>query len=473
MKKDFIVTKEESFLKSALSSEQSMMNENDIVEWLKGQNNKINVNIKKIPFSKLFLWEYDEANGTIRHQTGKFFSVDGIRVRTNWGSLHEWDQPVLNQPEIGFLGFITKEFNGILHFLVQAKIEPGNINYVQISPTLQATRSNFTMMHRGKKPLYLDYFQNVRTENTLLDQLQSEQGARFLKKRNRNIIIKIEDDIPVYDNFKWLTLSQLKSLTAHSNLVNMDTRTVISGITYGSLDRIGSGFPGLDPSNIKTSFLKSAMISQGALNDLDDIITFLTKMKSNYDLDLEKVPLKNLNDWSYSGNEISHRENKYFKVIAVEVEIDNREVINWSQPMIEPAQNGLCAFVCKEINGLIHFAVQAKLECGNFDIIEFAPTVQCLTGNYRDTKEGTLPFLDYILNVNKEKIFYDALQSEEGGRFYREQNRNLIVVAGDEVSVQLPQGYIWMTLNQLFVFLKFNNYLNIQARSLISAISFI
>ena len=42
-------------------------------------------------------------------------------------------QPIINQPEIGFLGFITKEFNGILHFLVQAKVEPGNVNNVQIS----------------------------------------------------------------------------------------------------------------------------------------------------------------------------------------------------------------------------------------------------------------------------------------------------------------------------------------------------
>ena len=45
--------------------------------------------------------------------------------------------------------------------------------------------------------------------------------------------------------------------------------------------------------------------------------------------------------------------------------------------MDEPVQEGICAFVCKEINEVLHFAVQAKLECGNFDIIEFAPTVQC------------------------------------------------------------------------------------------------
>lgn len=37
-------------------------------------------------------------------------------------------------------------------------------------------------------------------------------------------------------------------------------------------------------------------------------------------------------------------------------------------------------FYYKKINGVYHFLVQAKLECGNFDVMELAPTVQCLTG---------------------------------------------------------------------------------------------
>ncbi len=201
-------------------------------------------------------------------------------------------------------------------------------------------------------------------------------------------------------------------------------------------------------------------------------VTQLTNIKSNYDLEITTKPLHDIKDWIIKSDEILHKTSKYFKVIAVDVEIGNREVVSWSQPMIEPAQEGLCAFVCKEINGVLHFAVQAKLECGNHDIIELAPTVQCLTGNYRETKENTLPFLDYVLSVENEKIIYNSLQSEEGGRFYKEQNRNMIIIADDEIAEELPEKFIWMTLNQLHTFLKFNNYLNIQARSLIAAISF-
>lgn len=121
----------------------------------------------------------------------------------------------------------------------------------------------------------------------------------------------------------------------------------------------------------------------------------------------------------------------------------------------------------------MHFAVQAKLECGNHDIFELAPTVQCLTGDYRDPEDSSLPFLEYVLSAPKDSICFDTLQSEEGGRFFREQNRNMIVVADTSMSDELPANFIWMTLNQISKFLKYNNYVNIQARSLIAAIDFV
>lgn len=464
------------FLKSAFAINGGFVSIEHAKDWLFKQNSRVKVNIQKKDFSALINWSLD--NKRLIHSTGKFFSIDGIHIETNWGTINSWEQPIINQPEIGYLGFITKEISGILHFLLQAKIEPGNVNYVQLSPTLQATRSNYTQVHLGKKPLYLEYFQKAKSNQILLDQLQSEQGARFLRKRNRNIIIKIDEDIPMFDNFIWLTLGQLKKLMHYDNLVNMDTRTVISGIPFGSFDgQVVEFFNFLGYENngsfIQKAFLKSALSSSGAMHSVENIITFLTHLKSIYDLDVTRIPLSEIKDWVITDTEIHHKDHKYFKVIAVDVEIGNREVVKWSQPMIEPAQEGLCAFICKEINGLLHFAVQAKLECGNHDIIEFAPTVQCLTGNYRQTKEGALPFLDYVLTAKPEQIVFDTLQSEEGGRFFREQNRNMIIIAGDEVAIELPDNYIWMSLNQLYTFLKFNNYLNIQARSLIAAISFI
>lgn len=465
------------FLKSAFSTENQFNTTKDIVEWVRSQNEKIYVDIQKISFNQLKFWSFQNDYSVLKHKTGKFFSIDGIRIQTNYGEVSNWDQPIINQPEIGYLGFITKEFNGVLHFMMQAKIEPGNVNFVQLSPTLQATKSNYTRAHEGKAPNYLEYFTNVKPHQVLLDQLQSEQGARFLKKRNRNIIIKVEDEIQLLDNYVWVTLAQIKELMKFDNLVNMDTRTVISGISYGTYPSLEVDlFTFLDNQNVINSFsskvLKSILTSGQSLHSIDSILSFVTKHKSYYELFVEKIPLKDLKSWIISDAGIEHIQKKYFKIIAVEVVIENREVVSWAQPMVQPSQDGLCAFVCKEINGVLHFAVQAKLECGNFDIIEFAPTVQCLTGNYRDTLSNNLPFLDFVLNAREDQIIFDTLQSEEGGRFYKEQNRNILVFAGDEITNTLPENYIWMTLNQLQTFIQHNNYINIQARSLLSAISF-
>ena len=391
--------------------------------------------------------------------------------------IFDWDQPIINQPEIGFLGFLTKEFNGVLYFLVQAKIEPGNVNNVQLSPTIQATKSNYTQVHGGKKPAYLDYFLSSKHSVVLLDQLQSEQGARFLKKRNRNVIIQIEEEVELLPDFKWLTLAQIKQLIQMDNKVNMDTRTVISGIPFGSYNSdVVNFYNTLNRGSneyLQTAFLKSELDSSSSVNSLDDIISWFTKLKIFSELSIQDKPLNELRNWKITDYEITHEQDKYFKVIGVNVQISNREVTEWHQPLVQPAQEGICAYIAKEFDGNLHLLVQAKLECGNFDTLEMAPTVQCLTGNYRNNDSlEKLPFLDYVLNVNDEQIIFDTLQSEEGGRFFREQNRNLIITADNDFDDSIPDNFIWMTLNQIKSFIRFNNYLNIQARSLISAITF-
>lgn len=361
---------------------------------------------------------------------------------------------------------------------MQAKIEPGNVNYVQLSPTLQATKSNYTQVHMGIAPRYLEYFLNNSRGEVLLDQLQSEQAGRFLKKRNRNIIIKVQEDIDIGEDFRWLTLGQIKELMRIDNVVNMDTRTVISGISFG--DRYNpnpstnyySSING-SLSDLGLRFLASDLDGESSLHSFKHIIHWFTGLKVRYNLAISGIPLHTVDKWVIEPDCIRHVEDRFFQVIAMRVEISNREVTSWDQPLIEPVRQGICAFIVKEIEGILHFLVQGKVEPGNFDVLEMAPTVQCVTGPYSgESSRENLPYLDFVINAKSEQIIIDALQSEEGGRFYHEQNRNMILLVGGEFPVQAPDNYIWMTLNQLKTFLRFNNYLNIQARNLISTISY-
>jgi oxidase EvaA len=464
------------FLISALDASKSKHSLPEVLDWVRSQLDQ-DVEINQTPLQSLKGWSHDEVMGTIRHASGKFFSINGIHVATNVGLVQSWDQPIINQPEVGILGILARKINGVLHLLLQAKIEPGNVNRVQLSPTLQATKSNYLRVHKGAEPLYLKYFTERKGLKVLLDQLQSEQGARFLRKRNRNIIIEIPDnvDIPLHNNYIWLTLGQIKELLHSDNLVNMDTRTVISGIRYPeirsrqleSLDlKAGLGFC------IHRQLLDFPEDGRKPLLDLPEIFSWLTGLKTRAELTVSECPINRLENWVFDGNSIQHADGKYFSVIGVTVRIGSREVTTWDQPMIRPAQEGLIGFILKRINDKIHFLVQAKLEPGNFDVLELAPTVQCLTGNYRiGHNEYTVPFIDTIVNAPEESIWYSTLQSEEGGRFFEEQNRNIIVEVDDTFPVEVPDSYCWMTLSQLNQFVMFNNYVNIAARSLLAAIS--
>ena len=150
------------FLESALAVDSAVMPSATIMPWFEGRRIAHRFRLEPIPFKELVKWGFDPETGNLCHESRRFFSIEGLRVKTNWGQVPEWEQPIIVQPEIGLLGFLTKRFNGVLHFLVQAKMEPGNVNMIQLSPTLQATRSNFSRVHQGRAPLYLEQFTDRR-----------------------------------------------------------------------------------------------------------------------------------------------------------------------------------------------------------------------------------------------------------------------------------------------------------------------
>lgn len=457
----------DSLIKSLLTTANPFNSTDEILAWIERRNREVQVDVAQVPFAEVKGWHFDEETGNLCHQSGKFFSIVGIDVYKNQDGIFKWKQPIINQPEVGYLGIICKEFNGVLYFLLQAKIEPGNVNCVQLSPTLQATRSNYTCVHGGKRPAYLDYFKNAKAEQIILDQLQSEQGARFFRKRNRNIIIRVEDDISVGEDFRWLTLGQIKLLMGYDNTVNMDTRTVLSGLHF---------LP--DPIPFEGSisgFGKELFASEKCLEGemtINDILHRISELKSRYELLVDKIPLNNVHDWLVTKDEIVRPDRRYFRVLGVNVTISNREVASWCQPIVQPMQEGLCVLFAQKRKGILHFLMQAKVECGNFDVVEFAPTIQCLTGDFRKVAQPPRFVRGFLDGSIRGRVLFDTKQSEEGGRFYHEQNRNVIVLLDEDVQLEDQDNFIWLTLGQIKEFLRFNNYLNIQVRSLIASLRY-
>ena len=74
-----------NFLNSALTEENPFISTQEVVQWLIERNRAIDVNVRKIKFKDLNQWGFEQNGYNLKHSSGKFFSIDGIRVRTNKG----------------------------------------------------------------------------------------------------------------------------------------------------------------------------------------------------------------------------------------------------------------------------------------------------------------------------------------------------------------------------------------------------
>jgi dTDP-4-dehydro-6-deoxy-alpha-D-glucopyranose 2,3-dehydratase len=420
----------------------------DFRKWYEERVSAQSHRVDRIPLSAMDKWSFDDVTGNLRHSSGRFFTIEGLKATVDGGSSFEWHQPIINQPEVGILGILVKEFDGVLHFLMQAKMEPGNPNLVQLSPTVQATRSNYMKVHQGAPVRYLEHFTTTRHGHVVADVLQSEHGSWFYRKCNRNMIVEAFDDVPAHEDFHWLTLGQIGELLHDDNLVNMDSRTVLACVPTQSEET-------------------------GAMQSDIDLLSWITAERARHQVWAELMPLGTLPGWVRRPYSIDHEKGQYFRVVAVSVQADSREVASWTQPLIEPRGHGVAAFLTRRLGGVPHVLVQSRVEGGFLDTMELGPTVQCVPVNYVDLPAPDRPaFLDLVLNAERSRIRYEAVHSEEGGRFINAESRYLLIETDDnQTPLDPPPGFRWVSHGQLTSLVRHSHYVNVQARTLLACLN--
>ncbi|WP_312635380.1 NDP-hexose 2,3-dehydratase family protein [Oscillibacter sp.] len=437
-----------------------------LYQWVQERNQNSHVSIVKNRLSDSAQWFYDRESGFIHNRNNSFFQVSGLQVLKDGKVVAE--QPILLQREIGYLGILCQKRGGVLYFLMQTKIEPGNVNCVQISPTIQATKSNFTQKHGGRKPAYLDYFLNAERYEVVVDQIQSEQSSRFWGKRNRNIIVYLPEteQVELLANFRWMTLRQLKKLMKQENLVNMDTRTVLSCIPF-TMTEISTEELAQIEGCFQDHALYRSIFEKPKQSILSQMYHYVNNAKMFADTQKKLVPLHQLSHWEMRDEGIFCKEPYPFQVVYCNIAIEGREVTEWTQPLFEAcgmAQFGLFTTVQ---DGVRKFLVRGLSEIGCFDEMEFAPTVQ-LEAGFDESNLNDIEKLFQKQYNEKSGVLYDAILSEEGGRFYHEQNYNRILEIAAEELGELPEGYFWVDYYTLNTLNQVNNCLNIQLRNLLS-----
>ena len=204
-----------------------------IIDWFKKKREESDMIVEEVGINELDKWDIENETGNITHDSGGFFQVIGVKVTNTFDrevGKKGWTQPIIGKNPGGILGIIMKRVNGVPHYLLQAKAEPGNIGKLQLSPTLQATTSNLLKAHGGAKPLFAEYFDDENNPKIIYAKWQSEDGGRFYLKSNYNMIVEVkeDDELEIPNSFIWVTLYQIKQLMKIENFVGPHVRGIIS-----------------------------------------------------------------------------------------------------------------------------------------------------------------------------------------------------------------------------------------------------
>ena len=407
------------------------MNTNELIDWLKSQkkNNKIRIRKKKIDLLKDWIFK----DNIIFHKSKNFFSIKAFLFQQKNKKRF---QPLILQKEHGILGIIKQNKKGKDYYLLQSKIEPGNINGIQISPTVQATKSNYLRKHGGKKTLFLNYFLKQQKKIKIVSKIKlSEQGSRFLNKKNWNILLETDKiNIPLKKNYCWLTKENIRYLINKKNMLNMDTISVLSSAIK---------------KNLNENLINSNNNLKNRLNQFDK------KIKSTRKI----ISFDNLRGWKIKKNSISDIKKKYFSIFFIDVIANLREVNKWEQPILSDHSSSLNGFLVSKINNTKHYLLKIINEPG-FDQSKYTSTI--FEKNFNLNSRKNIKFLSFF---KKNNCLMNLVNSDEGGRFLNNQTRNLINEIKDYKKINLNKNFIWASHNQVIDLIK-QNKITIEARNL-------
>ena len=146
-------------------------------------------------------------------------------------------------------------------------------------------------------------------------------------------------------------------------------------------------------------------------------------MKKEYKIRSKLVNISNCKDWSFDKNKnLGHKSGQFFKVQGVKIfNASNREVNNWSQPIMTQLHGGFLAFICRETKKEgIEFLLEAKTEPGDNGDLKICPSFQATQSNLNRAHGGSTPqFKDIVIDLNKSELIYKCNHCEEGARFWK------------------------------------------------------
>jgi oxidase EvaA len=214
--------------RSADAGHGSLHSTAEILSWITTRRTYQELTTTLMPLRDVADWH--RTDDAISHDRGVHFSVVAVSVEANSREVGAWTQPLIEPHGTGVIVLLVKRFGGVLHALVNARVEPGYLGAVELAPTVQCTPENYVHLPPGEQPPFLELVRDRRPEQVLFDVELAEEGGRFLHAQSRYQVIELDEDLPPYarPDFRWMTLHQLTGLLRHSHYLNVQVRTLVA-----------------------------------------------------------------------------------------------------------------------------------------------------------------------------------------------------------------------------------------------------
>ncbi|TCJ18705.1 dTDP-4-keto-6-deoxy-L-hexose2,3-dehydratase [Parasulfuritortus cantonensis] len=437
-----------------------------IADWIAERRRQGTLEIQRIPFSACADWHFE--GGRLRHRSGRFFTIVGCHCEVGPAHLAGLDLAMIDQPEVGILGFVVRRGPAGWEWLLQAKAEPGNVGGTQVGPSVQATRSNYMRVHGGSPTRMLELFTGSPAAwHVLTDVEQSEQGDRFCGKYNRNVVVEVDGAFPTPDGglWRWFGHRELRAALHGDYVVNTDARSVICSADWGLLGAPEAGPPFArwrGRGGLGEQLLDSAA-EPAAEAGYADACARLDAARRAQAVRLAPVALDALPGWRVDDWEIAPAGAAADQVVqAYAVHAEGREVEYWCQPLVASRAPGRIVLVCARHAGVLRFLLNVSFEFGLREGAQFAPSY--VSGCGHANPDGLLAALAGAGAV----VHASVMQSDEGGRFMASVARYEIVELPAETAAGFADAGVWASLAVLRRLSRRRGLLNNEMRSALS-----
>lgn len=399
-----------------------------------------NFHVEKVRHNEVPDWKL--VNGALQHRSKGFFNVVGVTS----GAAHNTERVMLYQPQAAINGLLYTRIEGSTYYLIQARAEPGNVDEVQFGPTLQSTPANYMRLHGGAISPYANAFIAFDAKVRIIaDTTQSDLGERYLMKSKRVIVAEHSGGLTVAPGFVWASAAAIRDALARSTYVNSDLRSLCALAPWMADD--GSPWE-LHPK----SFHARKSLQRSVRGDIIGAIFTRDRSRTNTPdfIPLERVENCRIDEWGI--HEIEPRHG--FSVEFYRVHAELREVLTWSQPLLNSSGRGYCGLACRESKEGLEVQVRVVREFGLALGWGIGPSISAYPG----AKGNILP---------ANTILTSTVESYEGGRFFKDESTFELFMSNDAENASDPDCF-WVNLAELKTLLNTSNLCTIELRCLAS-----